>query len=99
MESTAGGTSTAKGLEHHVDGADVPPAVLYVGGAVMLESEVKKVREQKVREAEYLYMKLRNYIKHSYPNVIEIAANSADDHQHINDIHDRLERALHVLQD
>ena len=57
----------------------------------MLESEVKKVREQKVREAEYLYMKLRNYIKHSYPNVIEIAANSADDHQHINDIHDRLE--------
>ena len=65
----------------------------------MLESEVKKVREQKVREAEYLYIKLRDYIKHSYPKVIESAAKSADDHQRITDIHDRLERALHVLQD
>ena len=65
----------------------------------MLESEVKKVREQKVLEAKGLYEELRDYINHSYPNAIESAANSADDHQRITDIHDRLEKALHVLQD
>ena len=63
----------------------------------MLVSEVKKVREQKVREAKDLYRNLRDYINHSYPNVIESAAKSDDDHQQIKDIHDRLEKALHVL--
>ena len=64
----------------------------------MLESEAKKVREQKVREAEGLYEELRDYIIHSYPNAIESAAKSVADHR-INDIRDGLEKALHVLRD
>ena len=64
----------------------------------MLESEVKRVREQKVRETEGLYEKLRDYIDHSYPGAIDGAAKSVTDHR-INDIHDRLEKALHVLRD
>ena len=65
----------------------------------MLESEAKRVREQKVREVEGLYEKLRDYINHSYPDVIAGAAKSDVDHRRINDIHDRLEKALHVLRD
>ena len=41
----------------------------------MLESEAKRVREQKVREVEGLYEKLLDYINHSYPDVIKGAAN------------------------
>ena len=65
----------------------------------MLESQVKLVREQKVRKAKDLYEKLQDYIKHRYPDAIDGAAKSDDDHQRINDIHGRLEKALHVLQD
>ena len=65
----------------------------------MLESEAKRVREQKVREAEWSYEKLRNYINHSYPNVIKGAAKPEGSHRLINDIHERLEKALHVLRD
>ena len=64
----------------------------------MLESKAKRVREQKVREAKGLYEKLRDYINHSYPDVIETAAESASDDR-IDGIYDRLERALHVLLD
>ena len=65
----------------------------------MLESEAKRVREQKVREVEGLYEKLRDYINHSYPDVIKGAANPEGSHRLINDIHERLEKALHVLRD
>ena len=64
----------------------------------MLVSEAKRVREQKVRKMKGLYKKLCDYINHSYLDVIDGAAKS-DNHRHINDIHDRLEKALHVLRD
>ena len=64
----------------------------------MLESEVKKVREQKVREANRLYEKLRDYINHSYPDVIKGAAEFTSDDR-IDGVYDHLERALYVLRD
>ena len=64
----------------------------------MRESEAKRVREQKVREAEGLYVELRDYIIHRYPSAIETAAESASDDR-IDGIYDRLEVALHVLRD
>ena len=63
----------------------------------MLESEAKRVREQKVREAEGLYEELRDYIIHDCPNAIESAGKSAANHR-INDICDRLGKALNSLK-